>query len=148
MTLLTSEIITDLTQEIWSAFLSEHPEPLLPSDASGGDIVSAVDIAGGWNGTVCVACSTLAARHLTAALFGMTDDEITDLEIVDAVGELANVVSGNIKGLVPGPSVLSLPRVTEGAFEPPAGHLETVLEVRFSWMAEPVVVSVWTDEEL
>jgi chemotaxis protein CheX len=61
------------------------------------------------------------------------------------VGELINVVAGNIKSLVPGPSVLSLPSVSIGGLHALPGHLELAEEVRFSWMAEPVVVTVWTD---
>ncbi len=63
----------------------------------------------------------------------------------EAVGELINVVGGNIKGLVPGPSMLSLPSVSEEGQRALPQHLELAQEVRFSWMAEPVVVTVWTD---
>ena len=102
-------------------------------------------ISGEWNGTVCVSCSQLAARHATSAMFGMEDDELTADEINDAVGELVNVVGGNIKSLVPGPSVLGLPTVIEGLPVALPTNLELAHEVRFSWMAEPVVVTVWTE---
>jgi chemotaxis protein CheX len=35
-------------------------------------------------------------------------------DVRDALGELANMVGGNIKGLLPGPTQLSLPLVVEG----------------------------------
>ncbi len=145
MTILTSENIADLTQEIWSAMLSEHA-PLMPGDAPAGDIQAAVDIAGEWNGTVGLSCSRDAARIATGAIFGLPDDEITEADISDAVGELANVVSGNIKSLVPGPSTLSVPQLHDGSWTDHPGRLALVLEVRFSWVDEPVVVRVWTDD--
>ena len=37
----------------------------------------------------------------------MLDEE----DVADALGELANVVGGNVKAVLPGPSVLGLPEV-------------------------------------
>jgi chemotaxis protein CheX len=134
MSLLTTETVAQLTQEIWAALLAaDGSSQLLPGDLPGKEVVALAEISGEWNGTVCLSCSRLAARHATAAMFGIPDEELTAADIADAVGELVNVVGGNIKSLVPGPSVLSLPSV-----------IEESQEVRFSWMAEPVVVSVWT----
>jgi chemotaxis protein CheX len=145
MTLLTTETIADLTQEVWNALLAEDRGPLVPDEVMGEDVVAMATITGEWNGTVCVSCSRVAARHATSAMFGMEDAELTADEINDAVGELVNVVGGNIKSLVPGPSVLGLPTVVEGTPVRLPTHLQLTHEVRFSWMAEPVVVSVWTD---
>ncbi len=145
MSILTTENIMDLTQEIWAAMLSGHA-PLLPGDTPAGDMLASVDIVGGWNGTVGLSCSHQAARAATSAIFGIPDAEITEADISDAVGELANVVSGNIKSLVPGPSTLSLPVLHTGSWTDHPAHLALALEVRCSWMAEPVVVRVWTDD--
>jgi chemotaxis protein CheX len=145
MTLLSSETIADLTQEVWNALLAEDRGPLVPDEVTGEDVVAVVTISGEWSGTVCVSCSRLAARNAASAMFGLEDAELTAEEIDDAVGELVNVVGGNIKSLVPGPSVLGLPTVLEGSPVQLPTHLELAHEVRFSWIAEPVVVSVWTD---
>lgn len=145
MTLLTTEAVAQVAQEIWTALLAaDEGSPLLPGDVASNEVVAQIHISGEWNGTVCLNCSNLAARHATSAMFGMEDDELTDADIKDAVGELVNVMGGNIKGLVEGPSDLSLPKVSEGPVAHPAGRLELAQEVRFSWMAEPVVVSIWT----
>ena len=147
MTVLTTELVSQVTQEIWSAMLAADSEsPLLPGDLGSNEVVAQIHISGEWNGTVCLHCSSLAARHATSAMFGLPDEELTAADVQDAVGELVNVVGGNIKGLVDGPSELSLPVVTiEGPATQLLGHLELAQEVRFSWMAEPVVVSVWTE---
>jgi len=147
MAVLTTELVSQVTQEIWSALLAaDSDSPLLPGDTHSNEVVARIHISGEWNGTVCLHCSNLAARHATSAMFGLPDDELTAADVQDAVGELVNVVGGNIKGLVEGHSELSLPEVTT---EAPAacvlGHLELAQEVRFSWLAEPVVVSVWTE---
>jgi chemotaxis protein CheX len=147
MSLLTTETVAQLTQEIWAALLTaDGVQELLPGDLPGNEVLATAEISGEWNGTVCLSCSRTAARHATATMFGIADAELTPADITDAVGELVNVVGGNIKSLVPGPSVLSLPSVSEGDESKRAmlGHLELAQEVRFSWMAEPIVVSVWT----
>jgi chemotaxis protein CheX len=147
MSLLNTETVAQLTQEIWAALLAADGLPeLVPGELPGKEVLAMAEISGEWNGTVCLSCSKTAARHATRTMFGLEDEELTQADITDAVGELVNVVGGNIKSLVPGPSVLSLPRVSEGDEGQSLllGHLELAQEVRFSWMAEPVVVSVWT----
>jgi chemotaxis protein CheX len=41
--------------------------------------------------------------------------ELTPAEVLDTWGELVNMVGGNLKGLLPPPSQLSLPDVRESA---------------------------------
>jgi chemotaxis protein CheX len=145
MTLLTSEAVAALTQEIWVALLAAEVTEMPPGALPGSDFVAVTEISGEWNGTVCLSCSRAAARHATAVMFGTDEEDLNAADITDAVGELINVVGGNIKSLVPGPSVLSLPSVHEDGQARLPSHLELAQEVRFSWMAEPVVVSVWTE---
>jgi chemotaxis protein CheX len=133
MTLLSIEAVTQVTQEIWEALLApDGPSPLLPGELPGFEVVARTEITGEWNGTVCLSCSRVAARQAAAVMFGLGDDELTAADISDAVGELINVVGGNIKSLVPGPSVLSLPSVSEEGQHALPVHLELAQEVRFS----------------
>jgi chemotaxis protein CheX len=146
MTVLSTEEVVQLTQEIWSALLAPQGTPQLElDDLPGYEVLATTDITGEWNGTVCVACSRAAARRVTSVMFEIPDEDLGETDVRDAVGELVNVVGGNIKGLLPGPTVLSLPKVVEGGELSLPPHLELAQEVRFSWMAEPVLVSVWTD---
>ncbi len=153
---LTVQVITELARDTWTSLLADE-HGLLPrhpggDSASGSDeapgsdeaIAATVHISGEWNGTACLSCSTAAGRRAAAVMFEMEDEDLTAAEVSDAVGELINVVGGNIKGLLPNPTTLSLPAVHHGAdFELP-GHLELALEVRFTWIDEPVMFTVWT----
>lgn len=141
---LTNETIGEMTQEIWSALLADQGL-LLPGDMGEGDLSATVSITGAWNGTACLACSEPAARRAASVMFDMTDDELSEEEIHDAIGELINVVGGNIKGILPGPTELSLPTVHQGPVLMP-GHLDLGYKVTFNWMDEPVVVTVWTGD--
>lgn len=151
--LLTVEAMTELARDTWTSLLADE-DGLLPrlaggeaaslSAAGSAAIAATVDISGEWNGTACLSCSMAAARRAASVMFGMDEDELSQEEVNDAVGELINVVGGNIKGLLPNPSTLSLPVVHDGTdLELPA-HLELALEVRFTWIDEPVMFTVWT----
>lgn len=77
-------------------------------------MTGSVSISGTWNGAVLVELPPSAELALTAAMFQMGHDEIGPEEISDAVGELANMVGGVVKSLMPEPSRLSLPTVVSG----------------------------------
>jgi chemotaxis protein CheX len=73
----------------------------------------------------------------------MSEDELAEADVADAVGELANMIGGNIKSLLPGPSALTLPLVRLGGS---ALHLPSSTEsvrLELTWQGEPVRVSVW-----
>ena len=59
----------------------------------------------------------------------------------DALGEVANVVGGNLKGMLPEGSSLTLPVVEEAAGEHPGvpDHRQPLL-----WRGAPLVISLWT----
>ena len=142
---LNAETIVEMTQEIWTALLCDNGE-LRPGGAGGGERSASISITGAWNGTTVLTCSASAVRRAAAVMFGMTEDEVGAEELTDAIGELINVVGGNIKGILPGPTELSLPSVHEGTFEVP-GHFQLGWDVQFTWTDEPVRVTVWAEDE-
>ena len=150
-TTLSADVIVEMTRDIWTALLSDEggltPGYPLHGDANPSHEMSAtIEISGDWNGTCCLTCSESAARHAACVMFDMADDELTDAEISDAIGELINVVGGNIKGILSGNTELSLPTVhPQGSFNVP-GHLELGYKVTFTWLDEPVIVTVWTND--
>ncbi|GAA1957775.1 hypothetical protein GCM10009798_16530 [Nocardioides panacihumi] len=136
-----------IVEQVWSSFLGEE-EPLLPRPAAGGQFAAdeawsaAVSISGGWDATVTVELSGPVALSLTRTMLGLDDADATeDGDVADAVGELVNMVGGNVKSLMPGPSVLSLPAVAAGRAAHPSGAAEIA---RFDgvWAGEPVRVAV------
>jgi chemotaxis protein CheX len=79
--------------------------------APGGDVlVGTVRIAGAWQGAVELRSTTAFARRAAAIIFDAPDGG-SDEENRDALGELTNMVAGNLKALLPAPSQLSLPAV-------------------------------------
>jgi len=101
----------------------EHPLP--PREAR---VTGVVSIAGGWNGAVSITCSPTFAARAASVMFGRSIATVTSSDIHDAVGELANIVGGNLKPLVHSESsmcVLSIPIVVEGEIAVPGTELQS-----------------------
>ena len=150
MTALVSPELADvhaIVDQVWSSFLGTE-EPLLPQSVPAGQAFSAetawsaaITVTGGWNGVVTVELAESVAVTLTTEMLGVTDVEEGD--IADAVGELVNMIGGNIKSLMPGPSVLSLPIVAVGRAAHPSEAVEAA-RLDGLWSGQPVRVSVHT----
>ncbi|SFF63838.1 chemotaxis protein CheX [Blastococcus tunisiensis] len=111
--LIDEETVQSIAQEAWSALIGddEFLVPLpggLPDDA----VSSWVEIVGAWSGSVVLTCGRSTAEQLARCLLAEHAPPVLDAEDVqDALGELANVVGGNVKAVLPGHSVLGLPEV-------------------------------------
>lgn len=114
--MLDVDAIQQVVREVWTSMLSMDVEFPGPWEAplERPTITGVVGIAGPWEGAVSVECSVSTARLFTASLMAMNAEDLAPADVQDAIGELANVVGGNLKSLLPGPSQLSLPMVIEG----------------------------------
>jgi chemotaxis protein CheX len=140
--LVTDETITEIAQEFWGAYLPGE-EALEPSGALPvtDDVRGRVDIDGAWKGVVELSCSTAVARRVASAMFCLPDAELAPTDVLDALGELVNVVGGNIKSILPAPCSLSTPKLDDASEWRFGAELES--EVLLAWSGEPVVVRVW-----
>ena len=73
-----------------------------------------VQITGAYEGAVILVVDVAMATRIAAAMFEMDAATVGDDERRDALGELANVVGGNIKARLRQPAQLSLPTVANG----------------------------------
>jgi chemotaxis protein CheX len=111
----SDEDIQQIVSDIWSAMLGIPVEPAPGVEIDGGRSVSGVvHINGDWEGAIAVNCPEPLARDVTAAMLGLGEDELGDEDVRDAIGEVANMTAGNVKGLLEGECRLSLPAVSEG----------------------------------
>jgi chemotaxis protein CheX len=141
----TEDDLRVIAQQVWSSYLdTDGSRPLVPEPAKNPiiDVTGSVSVTGAWRGHVLISCSEGASRNAAAALLGIELDEVTDDDVADALGELANIIGGNVKSLLPEPCALSLPHVdVEGT----AGRYPSSTEVcklNGTWLEESVTVSV------
>ena len=139
--LLDEGTVTSIAEDAWLALVGED-ELLVPIPGElPGDVLSSwVDVVGPWTGSVVLTTGRQTAADLTRALLGETAPELLEHEdVADAFGEIANVVGGNVKAVLPGPSGLSLPDVgTAPAVRNPAD----VCRVDVLWRGQPLTISV------
>jgi chemotaxis protein CheX len=126
MTTITEHIqILEIASDVWASLLGmtldELPVPMASGAHDAHSSTATVHITGSAHVSVVLSCSTRLAQLVAATMFDMDESELADDEVVDAFGEIANIVAGNIKSLLPEPSALSLPTVTQGA-----GHVVTI----------------------
>jgi len=143
--------VGDITQTVWTSLFDaslREVDPSSPTRRPARTITSCVQIAGPCESAVTVECSTELGRRVASKFFDMPESDATLDEVRDAMGEIANMVGGNLKGLLPGPSRLSLPSVTEGADY--TVDIRGAKELRrFCFLAgeEPLVVRVLERED-
>lgn len=133
-----------VTEGVWSAFLGAS-EPFIATHVrptTNPDWTSAVTVTGAWNGVIRLELDTVAAHKAARGLLGILDEEdLDEADVADAVGELVNMVGGNIKSLLPGPSTLSIPVVTAGRITPLSNQVE-ICRLDGIWAGHAVGVTV------
>jgi hypothetical protein len=139
--LLDVETVQSIADEVWPSLVGDGeafvPVPVPPP----ADVVSAwVDIIGPWNGSVVLTCAPATAAALTeSVLMTRPPTVVDDEDVADALGELANVLGGNIKSVLPGPSALGLPKVGSA---PPTGPLTDVRRIHGQWRGQSLTITV------
>ena len=115
---LTRDDIDDLIIEVWAPGLELD---LYPTDTETGarEFTAVLEAAGAWTGHIVVRATGSFARAVAAKMFGISRNDVGHGDAADAIAELANVVSGNLKSLLHEDTVdLGLPQVgsdhTEG----------------------------------
>ena len=139
--LIDEATVQSIAEDAWTALVGEDEYLVpLPGDLPADTISSWVDVVGPWTGTVVLTAGRQTAADLTRALLGDASPEILDHEdVADAFGEIANVVGGNVKAALPGPSGLSLPEVGDA---PTVRNPDDVCRVDVLWRGEPLSISV------
>jgi chemotaxis protein CheX len=139
--------LAEMVEQVWEAYLDpEGVSPLMQTydENQPSEVHSSVSITGSWSGHIVYASSRAAAQRAAAAFLAMELDEVSEEDISDTLGELANIVGGNVKAMLPQGAQLSLPQVVLGP-ESSARYpnTERISGVYGLWDGEPVSISMW-----
>ncbi|MBL8810562.1 MAG: chemotaxis protein CheX [Planctomycetaceae bacterium] len=141
---IDQQTLQQVVTDVCSGMLGLEVEPSEKDNAATGDALSAVvKISGGWDSLVQVLAPRKTAKAIASTMFAMNEDELTEAEIRDAVGEIVNMVGGNLKGIVEGDSSLSLPCVGEATGSAPFDENFKGLEISNSCQGDPLIVRVF-----
>lgn len=114
--MISTEDIISITDNVFTTMLGSSVE--LAGDinqlAEHSPVTGCVHISGQWTGAVLVQTTGKLASYAASQMFAIDEAAVGKNDCQDTMAELANMIGGNIKSLVPGPSCLSLPTVTTG----------------------------------
>ena len=131
-----------IIQFVWATLLGDELAPTEPAPIE-APVCATISIGGPWTATLEVSVSTELSRRFAADLLDLPLDELESDDIDDALGELANVVGGNVKGLlddVEG-ATLSLPVVSHAPSSVTGGHLTATCA--FAAVGEPMTWALY-----
>ena len=140
------EALQQIVYQMWDSFFGtvEPPYPAFePVVADGPVLCASITISGARPGLVTVTVPEALAGQLAGVML-QEDGELSTEEIEDSLGEMANIVAGNVKALIPDAGSLGLPvlaaatpRLGGGAEE--AARLDAVW--RDGWLSFVVLLS-------
>jgi len=139
--LLDSATVQAIADDVWTSLVGDGEVLVpLPVPAPETTVSAWVRITGTWRGAVVVTCEEQTARALTECLLRARPPAVLEPEDVDdALGELANVLGGNVKAALPGPSTLGLP---ETGPIPPAIRPDDLCRVDAQWRGQSLTITV------
>jgi len=123
----------DLDEIVQTVFLTMTGLTLQPAGNAGWEprtdrLTAVIHLAGAWKGRVLVETSVRQACRLTSLITGVVEPSGLNDDVRDALGEVANMVGGNLKSFLGRGVELSMPLVVEGSHytgELRGGHLVT-----------------------
>lgn len=119
------EATKDLFTKVFGLQVKSEPDKGIPPR---GDSLQATCImSGSWNAELRVIAPYDLSEIVAAMMFDSDAGSVSEEETNDAVGELANVIAGNLKGQFSGDCELSIPEITDEPDDIPEGALCEVL---------------------
>ena len=109
--------ITNVFETMLSIDLTQVAGPYEPVDGQGEMVIGSVGFAGTTKGAVYIHFQDEFATVVAGTMLGMEPDEFGVEEVDDVIGELSNMVGGNIKSSLCDSGMtcsLSVPSVTRG----------------------------------
>lgn len=140
---LTDDALCELIESTWGPSVGLPVTWASPADDAAFAHAATVRFTGGWAGHVRIDASDGFARALASVMFGLPESDVTDDDGRDALGEMANVLGGTVKGYAEDEVDLELP--VTGDPGPQAGAGTVVATATCAHDDRPVRVQVCED---
>ena len=135
--------ISQFVTDTWSAFVSMQvaptDKPFVPQGKE-DTLAGCVQITGKWQGTVTLYAPRELGKKIAANMYGLNETEVDNQQVQDIIGEITNIIAGNIKSLLPAPCSISLPSVAITDYDLHHPGSETVTAVNFDSEGLPFLV--------
>ena len=108
--------LAQIVESVFGAMMgveaSECGSPWFPN---GERLTAAVHLAGDWNGAVLLECDRQQACRFAGSFLSIDPPDTVDDVVRDVLGELANMIGGNLKCVLTPGIRLSMPSVVDGS---------------------------------
>ena len=139
------EEIRQFVTDIWSTFLNMKVSPTetpFKPKGNGNTLAGCVQITGEWQGSVTIYAPKEIGKKVAATMYGLDQSEVDNKQIQDVIGEITNVLAGNIKLILPAPCSISLPcaAITDFNLHHPGSEILTAINFDCEGLAFLVVM--------
>jgi len=106
------EEISRIVDDVFRVMFADNPKRVEESPQHGYDYTASVGFCGDWKGALLVRCGVATAESFARKL--LKTPRVFSEDISDAMGEVANMIGGNLKSVLPPGVALSVPCVALG----------------------------------
>jgi chemotaxis protein CheX len=106
-------------------------------------LTASIRFGGSFPALLSMTCSASLAQCIAAAMFQVRADRATSRDVHDALGEVINILGGNLKAVLSPSCQLSLPAVADGDVAPQAlvgANVRVLSELAFETLGERFVL--------
>jgi chemotaxis protein CheX len=121
---MLSAELAGIVEGVWQTMDKQIRVSATPPAVRGAALTGTIGFEGAWPGTIVTTCSEGLARDIASAMFHVAPESATAEDLRDAVGELVNIIGGNVRPLLDQPCVMSLPSIAEGERAAASGESE------------------------
>jgi chemotaxis protein CheX len=138
---VSADELWSIVTEVWESILGSGVVQADHAFGLDAALTAAVSIHGDWDGLVTFTCPEPAARDIARVMLDLdAEAALSEDDVEDALGEIANVVGGQVKSLCAGENRLGLPDVRRGMVLPRA---KPCCRVGVEWAGHVARVAVW-----
>jgi chemotaxis protein CheX len=144
---LNDQDLYQIVSSTWLAMLSLDVEPDSQAEPErmSEPLTGSVQLTGHWEGAVVLHSPTSLARQVAGRLSAADPAALSLEEVRDALGEITNIVAGNLKELLAEGTHQGMPVVTEGIPSAGAGSDTRLLRrCGFRCLGEPFALLLYS----
>jgi chemotaxis protein CheX len=113
---VSAEMVAAIVESVFITMMDLEVTPSrIPWSPSHDQLTSAVHLSGDWNGALILECNRWEACRFAGRFLSMEPPDAVNDDVRDVLGELANMIGGNMKSAVTTGLSLSMPSVTDGS---------------------------------
>jgi chemotaxis protein CheX len=101
-----------------------------------------IQVFGAWKAVVDIEAAENACRAIAGRMFSIHANDVGEDDLRDALGEIANMLAGNLKGIKEGMSTLSIPEVSRWSPDSGTGSDQANDAAYFEISGSPLQVCV------